>query len=143
ARDRTGRALLAAGPGSDAAGGVGSHPAPVRRAGIVDHGRGPRTLRGPGYPAARRGRHRVPGLLAVPLCLARHPPVTRTRRLLEVAAVVSPSQPPGAPAGDRRTRRRCRRLRPADPARGPAIRREDSLRCSWLALTARADPLMR
>ena len=40
ASDRTGRALLAAGPGPDAAGRVGSHPASARRAGIVDHGRG-------------------------------------------------------------------------------------------------------
>src|SRR5690348_15960908 len=51
AADRTGQALLAAGPGPDAAGAVGSHPAPARRAGIMDHGRGPRTLRRPGYPA--------------------------------------------------------------------------------------------
>ena len=92
---------LAAGPGPDDPARVGSHPAPVRRAGIVDHGWGPRTVRRHQCPAVSSG----PGLLAVPLCLAGHPPVTGARRLLEVTAVVSPSQPPGAAAGDRLTRR--------------------------------------
>jgi hypothetical protein len=44
ASDRTGPALLAAGPGRDASRAVGSHPARARRATIVDHGRGPRTV---------------------------------------------------------------------------------------------------
>ena len=44
ASNRTGPALLAAGPGRDAPPGVGRHPARARRATIVDHGRGPRTV---------------------------------------------------------------------------------------------------
>jgi len=127
ASDRTGRALLAAGPSPHAAGRVGSHPASARRAGIVDHGRGPRILRCHRCPAARRGRHRVPGLLAVPLCLARHPPVARARRLLEVACCIAAAavrysgrRSPHTPTMPSSTS--CR------PARGPAIHREDSLR---------------
>jgi hypothetical protein len=73
----------------------------VQESWIMD---GTRTLRRHQCPATSHGRDRVPELLAVPLCLARHPPVTRARRLLEVADPVPPPQPPGAPAGDGRTR---------------------------------------
>jgi hypothetical protein len=136
AGDRTGQALLAAGPGRDASPGAGSHPAPARRAGIVDHGRdlGPCDV--------LDVRLRAADTIVFPdfspfRCAWRAIRRSRERAgFWKTAAYRSPSQPPAAPAGDRRTRRRRRHLRPASPARGQAIRREDNLRHALPAPTA-------
>src|SRR5580693_7881780 len=69
--------------------------------------------------------------------MARHPPVTGARRLLEVAAYLPRPEPPGASQGGCRARRSPRRLRPPDPARGEAIRHEDGVRRVCATLRSR------